>query len=231
VSATITRLLGASIIKKQIVAITGLGLAGFVVFHLSGNLLIFLGPEAFNGYAEKFEKLGELKWLPRAGLILFAFLHVYFTILVVLENREARGSRYAVRNDFGSTSWAKKTMIYSGLLVFFFLFIHIGDFTLPEKTGPTTVVPGVADGESLGLYGLVWNSYLVWWRSLFYVIAVCCVGMHLSHGIQSVFQTMGINHPVYTPLIKRTSIAIGAVVAVGFASIPLFVLIVRTPPV
>ncbi len=230
-SAAITRLLSTSIVKKQIVAITGLGLAGFVVFHLSGNLLIFLGPEAFNGYAEKFEKLGELKWLPRAGLIVFAILHVYFTVLVVLENREARGSRYVVHNDFGSTSWAKRTMILSGLIVFFFIFIHIGDFTLPEKSGAPTVVPGVADGESLGLYGLVWNSYLVWWRALFYVIAVCCVGMHISHGIQSVFQTLGINHPVYTPIIKRASIAVGVVVASGFSAIPLFVLIVRTPPV
>ncbi len=230
-SAAITRLLSASIVKKQIVAITGLGLAGFIVFHLSGNLLIFLGPETFNSYAEKLQNLGEFKWLPRVGLIAIAVLHVYFTILVVLENREARGSRYAVHNDFGNTSWAKRTMIYSGLLVFLFIFIHIGDFTLPEKIGPSTVVPGVADGESLGLYGLVWNSYLVWYRALFYVVAVCCVGFHLSHGIQSVFQTMGINHPVYTPLIKRTSIAVGTIVALGFSSIPLFVLIMRTPPV
>ncbi len=230
-SAAITHLLSASIVKKQIVAITGLGLAGFVVFHLSGNLLIFLGPDTFNGYAAKLEGLGEFKWLPRIGLVVFAIVHVYFTVLVVLENREARGSRYAMQNDFGSTNWAKRTMIFSGLLVFFFIFIHLGDFTLPEKTGPTTVVPGVTDGDSLGLYGLVWNSFLVWWRALFYVLAVCCVGMHISHGIQSVFQTLGINHPIYTPLIKHASLAVGIVVAAGFSAIPLFVLIVRTPPV
>lgn len=230
-SAAITQLLGASIVKKQIVAVTGLGLAGFIVFHLSGNLLIFLGPAAFNGYAAKMEALGEFKWLPRIGLVAVAILHVYFTVLVVLENREARKSRYAVTSNFGRTNWAKRTMVYSGLLVFFFIFIHLGDFTLPEKAGPATVIEGVGDGEGLGLYGLVWNSFLVWWRSLFYVLAVCCVGMHISHGIQSVFQTVGVNHPVYTPLIQRASLAVGAVVALGFASIPLFVLVVRTPPV
>lgn len=224
-SAQIGRLLNTSVVKKQIVAVTGLIGVGFIIGHLAGNSLLLLGPEAFNGYAEKLQSLGEFLWVVRIALIAAFVVHVYFTVLITLENRAARADRYAVSNDLGETNFAKKTMIYTGLLVFFFLFLHLTDFSLADKTGPHSVLNGPEGEASYGLFGLVWNSFLFLPRSVFYILAVCCVGLHLSHGIQSLFQTIGFFHDRYTPAIRTASNTIGALVALGFSVVPLFVII------
>jgi succinate dehydrogenase / fumarate reductase cytochrome b subunit len=123
-------------------------------------------------------------------------------------------------------------MIFSGLLVFFFLWLHLVDFTLGDKVGPDTIVKGAADGDSLGLFGLVWNSFLFsayWWRPVIYLCVVCLLGLHLSHGIASIFQTMGLRHEGSMPWIERVSLLIGVVIALGYSSIPLYVNIMQTP--
>ena len=225
-SAQIGGLLRTSVVKKQIVAVTGLMGVGFIIGHMAGNTLLLLGPEAFNGYAEMLHAVPELLWVVRVTLIAAFVIHVYFTIALTLENRAARTDPYAVAATHGETTFAKKTMIYTGLLVFFFLFLHLTDFTFPDKTGPNTVLAG-ADGEaSYAIYGLVWNSFAKnILRSVFYILAVCCVGLHLSHGIQSLFQTIGFFNDRYTPVIRKASIVLGALVAIGFSLIPLYVVI------
>ncbi len=221
----IGRLLKTSVVKKQIVAVTGLIGVGFIIVHLAGNTLIFMGPEAINGYSEVLHTIPELLWVARLGLIAAFVIHVYFTISITLENRAAREDRYAVHNDLGETNFAKKTMIYTGLLVFFFLFLHLTDFAMGDQSGPKSVLMG-PDGEaSYGLYGLVWNGFTSLPRVLFYVLAVSCVGLHLSHGIQSLCQTVGFFHDRYTPVIRRASNVLGALVAVGFSLMPLYVFI------
>ncbi|MCP4641504.1 MAG: succinate dehydrogenase cytochrome b subunit [bacterium] len=224
-SSGFLRVLTSSIVKKQVVAVTGLMMVGFVVSHLAGNFILFLGPEAFNGYAEKLAAVGPLLWAARFGLIGALPTHICFTVLLTLENRAARGSRYAVNDDFGSTTFAKKTMIYTGALVLFFVFFHLSDFTFGDKVGEASVVPGANGGESLGLFGLVWNGFVRIPRSFFYILAVWCVGLHLTHGIQSVCQTIGFNDDRYSPLIVRASVAAGVLVALGFSSIPLYVIV------
>lgn len=224
-SAQIGGMLRSSVFKKQIVAVTGLIGVGFIIMHMAGNLLILLGPESLNGYAELLHAIPELLWVARLVLITAFVVHVYFTIALVLENRAARTHRYEVHNDLGETNFAKKTMIYTGLLVFFFIFLHLTDFTFPAKTGPDTVLPTAEGDVSFGLYGLVWNSFTFLPRSLFYILAVCCVGLHLSHGIQSLFQTIGFFHDRYTPLIRKVSIVLGVIVAAGFSLVPLYIVI------
>jgi len=225
-SAQIGGLLRTSVAKKQIVAVTGLVGVGFIIGHLAGNSLIFLGPEAFNGYAEMLRAVPELLWMARAALIAAFVIHVYFTIALTLENRAARTGRYAVSATHGETNFAKKTMIYTGLVVFFFLFLHLTDFTFPDKSGPNSVLAG-ADGEaSYAIYGLVWNSFAKnIFRSVFYILAVCCVGLHLSHGIQSLFQTIGFFNDRYTPVIRKASNVLGALIAIGFSLIPLYIIV------
>lgn len=228
-SSYLSELLHSSIFRKQVVALTGIAMVLFIIGHLVGNLLIFVGPEAFNKYAEFLASLGELLWVVRIALGTCFVLHVYFTITLALENRAARAGRYAVNTSKGDANFARKFMILTGLLVFCVFFFHLRDFTFGDKVGPVTVVAGVNDGQSLGLFGLVWNSFLYLPRTIAYILFVSCVGMHLSHGVQSLFQTLGFNHHRYTPLINRVSIALGIIVAVGFSSIPLYVLLKHTP--
>lgn len=224
-------LLRSSVLRKQIVAVTGLMMVGFIIMHLAGNLLIFLGPGAFNEYSHKLHSLGELLWVARLGLLTAVLLHIGFTVAIVMENRAARTSRYAVNasKQDGNPAWIRKYMILTGGIVFFFLFFHLNDFTFPSKTGERTIIAGAPEAGELELYGLVWNSFGNFFRVVFYVAAVTCVGMHLSHGVQSMFQTIGFNHERYTPLIRKASVALGAIVAVGFSLIPIYVLLRGTP--
>ena len=214
--------LHSSVFKKQVVAITGLLLVAFVIGHLCGNCIIYLGPAAFNHYAETLHAVPELLWIVRITLVTALIVHVYFTILVTLENRAAGGgNRYAVAATHGATNMAKKFMILSGAMVFFFLILHLSDFTISDKTGPATALKG----QEYAIYGLLWNSFLNPVRVLVYLAAVWCVGMHLTHGIQSLFQTIGFFHERYTPGIRKASVVIGILVATGFSLIPLYVII------
>ncbi len=218
-------LLSTSVFKKQVVALTGIFLVLFIIGHLAGNLLIFVGPDAFNTYAEKLHDLGALLWVARIVLLAAFVIHIYYTIKLTQENRQAGAGRYAVANPKGDWPFARKTMIYTGLLVFFFFFIHLYDFTFVDPEGEYSVVATSNGEENLGLYGLVWNSFLNPLRALFYVLAVIATGLHLSHGIQSLFQSLGLDHDGYTPAVRKTSVVLGAIVAVGFALIPVYVIV------
>ena len=107
--------------------------------------------------------------------------------------------------------------------------MHLYDFTFATKDGPQSIIEGVNNGESSYLFGLVWFSFNQWWRMVFYVVAVAAVGAHLSHALQSVCQTFGMNHERYTPWVKGFSIAVGVLVAVGFASLPIYVFLASEP--
>ncbi len=224
-ASNISALLKRSVVKKQIVAVTGIMLVTFIFGHLAGNFLIFAGPDALNAYAEKIQGLGAFLWVVRSGLLAAFVTHITFTVWVTLENRAARGERYIARNTLGETTWAKRTMILSGALVFLYVFVHLNDFTFPEKVGPSTVIAGVNNDESLGLFGLVWNSFLNPLRAGFYILAVSLLGMHLSHGIESVFQSLGTPLGQQRPKLLRISRIIGLLVALGYSSIPVYVIV------
>lgn len=226
--------LRSSVFRKQVIAVTGLAMVGFLVAHLSGNLLIYAGPDAFNSYAEKLHALGPLLWVMRIGLIVSVALHVWLTITLVLENRKARPQGYAVDEPKGNRNIATVLMKYTGVFIIIFLCLHLYDFTFGNRSGPQSVIAGLGNGESLGLFGLVWNSFkftdpIGWIRVPVYLIAVTGVGLHLSHGIQSVVQSLGFHHPRYTPLIRKASIAIGALLALGFGLIPVYVMLAPQP--
>lgn len=227
-------LFSTSVFRKQMVAVTGLMLVLFVLVHLAGNFLLFAGLEIFNGYAKKLRDWAELLWLARLVLIAAFVTHVYHTIRLTLENRRAHGRGYALPNTKGDQGFAKRTMVFSGLLVFLFLLLHLVDYTFGDKEGSPSVIHGLNNNESLGLFGLVWNSFLLqehWWRPVLYILAVSAVGMHVSHGIQSVFQSVGFHHERYMPLIIKMSLIVGVTVALGYAAIPICVNILGTPSI
>lgn len=214
----------STVSQELLVAASGLILVFFIVGHLAGNFLLFRGPEAFNGYAEKLQSMGPLLWLVRFGLLTSLITHVGLTIRLRWLGYCARDRRYAVRATMGGTTFAKQTMIYTGLLVFLFLFLHLYDFTFGDKTGALTIVSGRAGGEELGLYGLVWNSFLNPVRVGVYVAAVWAVGLHFSNAVSTIWVTLGVLSDAGTLRANRAARVLGAFIALGFCAIPLYVL-------
>ena len=209
----------SSIGRKQIVAVTGLLLIGFVIMHLAGNLFIFGGPEAFNGYAKKLASLRPALNYLEAALAAIFVVHLYVTALLVFENFNARGQRYAVQKSKAQKTWVARLMPYTGTAVFAFVIWHLLDFTFADHEGPRRILCG----KDFGLYGIVYNSFKDPLHSLLYILAMIAVGMHLSHGVQSFCQTFGINHPRYTPIILKFSFWFSVLITLGYSSIPIFV--------
>jgi succinate dehydrogenase / fumarate reductase cytochrome b subunit len=215
-----------TVAKELIVGVTGVLLVGFILMHLMGNLLILIGPGAFNDYAEKLHNLGKLVWLARIGLIVTFVAHISMAISLARANAAARGGqRYEVEKTTGRKSAGTRLMLLSGIAILCFVLFHVYDFTITgDRTGDRSFVEGMGDA-SMGLYGVVFNSFANPVRSLFYIIAVCAVGLHLSHAIASVVVTLGFLADKSTDRAEFAAKAIGLIVALGFSSIPLYVFI------
>jgi succinate dehydrogenase / fumarate reductase cytochrome b subunit len=211
----------SSIGKKQIVAITGLLLILFLIGHLIGNLLIYGGPDVFNGYAAMLAKARPVVFLIEMALLAVFITHILMTLWLVLENIKAAGvSRYAVKNKRAQRSLATQLRVYTGLFLMAFVIWHLFDFTFSNHEGPRSILLH----KSLGLYGVVYNSFLNPIHSLLYIIAMGCLGFHLAHGVQSLMQTFGFNDQKYAPMLHKVSNFFGIAIAVGFSSIPVYVL-------
>lgn len=200
----------SSVGRKQLMALTGLGLSGFLIAHLSGNMLIYVGEEAFNNYAAF---LASQPWLPlaRIGLAGCAFLHVVLALSLTSRNSSARPSEYYFKAS-SDASFASRSMILTGVLILIYVIIHLFNFTWDHNVGPQ------------GLYGLVVQKLSHPIYALFYIGSMVVLALHLTHGIQSAFQTFGLNHKKYTPWIKRLGIAASIFICVGFASIPAYLM-------
>ena len=213
--------LKSSIGKKQIVATTGLLLIIFLIGHLAGNLLIYGGPEVFNGYAKKLASLRPGFYLIDGALFLVFLTHIWFTTLVILENIRSAGLiRYKVIKSRGEYPLATKLRVYTGFFLLLFVVWHVWDFSLSNHDGVRSLIAG----KSMGLYGVVYNSFLNPIHSGLYIFAMLCIGYHLAHGVQSFMQTYGISDPEYIAMIHRVSNWFGIIIALGFSSIPVYVL-------
>ncbi len=201
------RLVHSSIGRKALVAVAGLLLCGFLVTHLAGNLLLLVGEDIFNQYAETLEH-NPLLIPAEIVLVTIFLLHVVTSLWLKKENRSARPSPYAVTKSKGGSSWGSSTMAVSGTLILVFLVVHIRTFKFGDKAA--------------GLYHLVRISFANPIYALFYVAAMAGLGLHLSHGLQSAFQTLGLNHPKYTPWIKAGGWAFAGAIAAGFAIFPIW---------
>ncbi len=170
----------SSIGKKELMALTGLGFVGFLVAHLAGNLTMLAGQEAFESYAAKLESLGALILIAEGGLIVMALLHVLFGMTLTLRNLQARGKRYAVKKAEGGRSLGSWTMWFSGLWILVFIVLHLLHFTLPHKLSDAAPLSQLVSERFADPY---WLAY--------YVVSVLLVGLHVSHGFWSAFQTLG----------------------------------------
>jgi succinate dehydrogenase / fumarate reductase cytochrome b subunit len=202
--------LGSSVGKKLMMALTGLAFIGFLAAHLAGNLTIYGGKAAFNGYAEKLQSLGPVLHLFRTGLIAFALVHVLTGLYLFLLNRKARPVGYQMHATAGGQTLSSRTMPYTGIIILAFVIFHLFHFTFVDKTA-TTVFDLVAAAFNQPVYMLLYAALMI------------VVGLHVRHGFWSAFQTLGINHPKYMPAVSAASIVAGVVVALGFGLLPLVI--------
>lgn len=223
-----TRFITSSLGKKLIMSLTGLFLILFLVVHLIGNLQLLAadGGKAFNKYAyfmTHFLPVTIISW----GLYFFIFLHAVQGIVLWLQNRAARGSkRYAVNvtRTVKTSGFASKNMGWLGVIIFVFIAIHMYQFWAKMHWGPIDTV--AYDGKEINnLYALVAQVYQQPGFVIFYVISMVVVAIHLWHGFQSSFQTLGLNHKKYTPVIRFLGKAYAILVPLLFAIIPVLMML------
>ncbi len=203
---------------KFLVAVTGLIWVLFVTIHMLGNLQIYLGPEAINSYAAFLKSNPGPLWAARFGLLAALIVHVWGIMKLSLANRKARPTPYAVKKTVRST-FSSRTMVMSGLVLLSFVIYHLLHFTLgvthPEHFRLEDAV-GRHDVYSMTVLGF--QQPLV---SIAYIVATLLLGLHLSHGISSLFQTMGLSRPWIAPLIERLGLVVTVIVVIGNVMIPL----------
>lgn len=209
--------LNSSIVKKQIMGLTGLALCGFLIVHLAGNFLIFVGDEAFNTYAHTL--ITNPLIIPAEIVLAALFLsHIFMALKLTIENKKARPVAYYSRQVSGrGSTFASSTMPATGFITLIFLVLHIWHI----KFGPvyTETYGGV---EMRDLYRLLIEyfsnpAYVIW-----YVVAVIALGLHVSHGFWSAFQSIGFHHKKYTSTLQLVAKVYAVIITVGFASLPIY---------
>jgi succinate dehydrogenase / fumarate reductase cytochrome b subunit len=200
--------------KKILMAVTGVILFGFLVGHMLGNLQIYIGADQLNHYAELLQKNRPMLWGIRTVLLLCALVHIFAAVQVWLRNRRSRPIRYKVFKP-PAVDYAARTMVWSGPIILFFLLYHLGHLTVG------CVHPQFVPGD---VYSNVVNGFKVPWVALAYIVANLLVAFHLYHGLWSLFQTMGWDHPRFNRWRRILAVVMAAAIGAGNISIPLAVL-------
>jgi succinate dehydrogenase / fumarate reductase cytochrome b subunit len=200
--------------KKAAMAVSGCILFLFVVGHLIGNLQIYEGPDKLNRYAVLLRVEPALLWAVRLVLLAMVLLHIWASAQLAARNIGARPQRYRKKKATAS-SYASRTMYWSGPIILAFVIYHLLDFTFGK------VNPHFQPGD---VYGNVVASFQVIPIAAFYIIAMLLLCLHLYHGLWSMFQSLGIAHPRYTPMLRRGAAVVAALIAAGNISIPVAVL-------
>jgi succinate dehydrogenase / fumarate reductase cytochrome b subunit len=205
----------AAIGKKVVMGVTGLIGIGFVIGHMAGNLLVFSGPDEINAYAHFLQSTGELLWLLRIVLIVAVILHIVAAVQLTMQNRAARPEGYEKREAQVST-WASRTMRVGGVVLLVFIVLHILHFTTGDWQ------PGGSFSDT-DVFSNIVVSFRIWWVTLFYVIAMIALGMHLYHGAWSSVRSLGLSQPSRDPLHRAVALGIAAVLFAGFTIVPVAV--------
>lgn len=209
--STLRKFSQSTVGKKVIMAITGLAMAGFVIAHVTGNLLVLKGPEALNAYAALLKSTGGVLWVARGVLLTSVVLHIWAALSLTAKNRTARPVAYAKKTPQESTV-ASRTMVYGGLLLASFIVFHILHFT----TG--TIRP--AAFSHVDVYRNMVGSFQVPWVAGLYVTAMVALGLHLLHGTWSSFRTLGLTKRSPNPFKRTASVFVAVAVWIGFTTIP-----------
>jgi succinate dehydrogenase / fumarate reductase cytochrome b subunit len=210
----ITALYGSTLGKKILMAVTGIILFGFVMGHMIGNLQLYLGAEALNHYAELIQSNKPFLWTFRLVLLFCVSVHVLAAVQLWLRNRRSRPVKYRVFNP-PAIDYAARTMIWSGPIILLFILYHLGQFTV-----------GCTHHDFIrgDVYHNVVSSFQVWWVAGIYIVANFLLAIHLYHGLWSLFQTFGWDHPRFGNLRRWIAIGFAVLIGGGNISMPLAVL-------
>jgi succinate dehydrogenase cytochrome b subunit len=203
----------SSIGKKAIMAATGMIGIGFVIGHMIGNLQVFQGPEKLNAYAAALRAYPALLYFVRAVLLGAVILHIIAAYQLSRMSWESRSQNYE-RWKPVSSDYASRTMRWSGPILLLFIIYHLLDFTFG------TVNPDFVPGDA---YHNVISSFTAWYITAFYVVSMLALGLHMYHGIWSMFQSIGLNSPKYNTYWKNLAVVITGIVVVGNIVMPLAV--------
>jgi succinate dehydrogenase / fumarate reductase cytochrome b subunit len=200
--------------RKVVMAVTGVILFGFVVGHLAGNLLVYQGPEALNAYADGLRRFPAALWGARAVLLLAVLLHIWAAVALTVANKKARPQGYSGRKDRAAT-YASRTMVWSGPLLALFIFYHLAHLTFG---GPH---PDFVHGD-------VYHNFITGFQSPvvagIYILSMLALGLHLYHGLYSMTQSVGLNHPRINSGRRIVAGVFTAAIVAGNISMPVAVL-------
>ena len=234
----------SSVGAKVTVALTGLGLVGFTIFHMIGNLKVFSGPDSINAYASFLKHdLGLLIWLFRGGLLAIFVLHLALAIRLTLRSKKARPVPYAYPGSVQATV-SSRTMIWSGAVVGLFVLFHLAHFTFAWVHGTEVRNPSAPGGwewknylelkDAKGrhdVYSMVVAGFTTPWLSVLYIVAQVVLFVHLLHGVQSAFQTLGLKNSRFASAIRLLGFTVATVILVGNVAIVVGVWAGGAPPV
>ena len=207
---------------KWMMALTGIGLLGYVLVHMIGNLKIFIGPEDLDHYAESlrtllypiFPNTGVL-WLFRIGLSAMAIIHIWSATVLALRNRKARGTiRYEKKREYAAANYASRTMLWGGVLIALFVLYHLADLTIGSAN------PDYVAGD---VYNNVVYSFERWPVALFYLVTMFFLALHIYHGAWSLFQSLGMANPRYDVWRRWLAVALALAILIGNSAIPIAV--------
>ncbi len=207
--------------KKAVMAVTGLVLFGYVLGHMAGNLKIFLGAESINHYAEWLREIGEpalphggFLWIARVVLLASVALHITAAVQLTRMNRRARPQRYQ-RRSVVQAGYAERTMRWSGFLIAFYVIYHVLHLTTGDAHG--RFIAGDVHHNLVAAFSR-------WPVAAVYIVANLLLGMHLYHGLWSLFQSLGWNHPRYNRWRRTFAVVFAVAVSAGFIAVPVAIL-------
>jgi succinate dehydrogenase / fumarate reductase, cytochrome b subunit len=218
----LSRLVLSSVGSKYVMALTGLGLMIFVIAHMTGNLLIYLGKDALNAYAHGLMEHPFLLWSARVGLLTIFLIHLFFALRTWQDNESARPIGY-VRKDYVEANWASRHMMLTGVVILLFVIYHLLHFTFGLYVDPEHFKYALEPKEG-DVAGMVIAGFQQPMIAVTYILAQIFLGLHLWHGGSSWLQHLGLNGRGYDVVVNHLGAVVAAVVVAGNCSIPLVIL-------
>jgi len=219
----LARAYSSSLGKKYVMAITGIALFIFVIGHMAGNLQIYLGREAINNYAAFLKSKPGLLWTARLGLLAIVIMHIVAALQLVSANSDARPTQYAMGKPVAA-SYASRTIFISGLVIFAFIIYHLMHFTFGVTNPEFMSLKDPIDPLHHDVYGMMVRGFSNPYVSGFYILSMALLCLHLSHGVSSSLQSLGLRNQSNLPAIHRTARIAALIVFFGNISIPIAVL-------
>ena len=217
-------LFSSSLGKKYLMALTGLFLCSFLVIHFLGNITLYTNPVQFNEYT-RFMSSNPIIRVMEIVLVAGFLTHIIDAIVLTRANKKAQPVKYAM--DKKQSSWYSRNMGLTGSVILAFLVLHLQSFWYGYKFGSPAYATDSAGLPIKDMYTMVIEAFGEFWYSGLYVIAVTLLGIHLNHGFQSAFQSVGLRHKKYTPTIKMLGTAFSILISLGFISFPIYFFIIQ----